>query len=72
MRYIILSYCIALRYTLLMSRIYFASYLTQYINKEMSNTASVLNRTVSFRLKKRFPTLEHLVHAGIMREDEFR
>jgi hypothetical protein len=29
-------------------------------------------RTVSFRLKKRFPTLEHLVHAGIMREDEFR
>lgn len=41
MRYIILSYCIALR-------------------------------TVSFRLKKRFPTLEHLVHAGIMREDEFR
>jgi len=40
-RYITLSYCIALR-------------------------------TVSFRLKKRFPTLEHLVHAGIMREDEFR
>ena len=39
MRYIILSYCIALR-------------------------------TVSFRLKKRFPTLDHLVHAGIMREDE--
>jgi len=40
-RYITLSYCIALR-------------------------------TVSFRLKKRFPTLEHLVHAGIMRPDEFR
>ena len=38
-RYITLSYCIALR-------------------------------TVSFRLKKRFPTLEHLVHAGIMRDDE--
>jgi len=38
-RYITLSYCIALR-------------------------------TVSFRLKKRFPTLEHLVHSGIMREDE--
>ena len=38
-RYITLSYCIALR-------------------------------TVSFRLKKRFPTLEHLVDAGIMREDE--
>lgn len=38
-RYITLSYCIALR-------------------------------TVSFRLKKRFPTMEHLVHAGIMREDE--
>ncbi|XP_023341651.1 bestrophin-4 [Eurytemora carolleeae] len=29
-------------------------------------------RTVSFRLKKRFPTLEHLVHAGIMRPDEFK
>jgi len=40
-RYITLSYCIALR-------------------------------TVSFRLKKRFPTLEHLVHAGIMRPDEFK
>lgn len=40
-RYITLSYCIALR-------------------------------TVSFRLKKRFPTLEHLVHAGIMRPDEYR
>ena len=38
-RYITLSYCIALR-------------------------------TVSFRLKKRFPTLEHLVDAGIMRVDE--
>ena len=23
-------------------------------------------RTVSFRLKKRFPTMDHLVHAGIM------
>jgi len=40
-RYITLSYCIALR-------------------------------TVSFRLKKRFPTLDHLVHAGIMRPDEFK
>jgi len=40
-RYITLSYCIALR-------------------------------TVSFRLKKRFPSLEHLVHAGIMRLDEYR
>jgi len=38
-RYITLSYCIALR-------------------------------TVSFRLKKRFPTIEHLVDVGIMREDE--
>ena len=38
-RYITLSYCIALR-------------------------------TVSFRLKKRFPTMEHLVDVGIMREDE--
>ena len=27
-------------------------------------------RTVSFRLKKRFPTNEHLVDMGIMREDE--
>ena len=27
-------------------------------------------RTVSFKLKKRFPSLEHLVLAGIMREDE--
>ena len=38
-RYVTLSYCIALR-------------------------------TVSFRLKKRFPTIEHLVHAGIMEENE--
>ena len=38
-RYITLSYCIALR-------------------------------TVSWRLRKRFPSLEHLVHAGFMREDE--
>jgi len=38
-RYITLSYCIALR-------------------------------TVSWRLKKRFPSLEHLVHSGIMRDDE--
>ena len=38
-RYIILSYCIALR-------------------------------TVSWRLKKRFPTLEHLVHSGFMTEEE--
>ena len=38
-RYIILSYCIALR-------------------------------TVSWRLKKRFPSMEHLVHSGIMRQDE--
>ncbi|XP_023341648.1 bestrophin-4 isoform X3 [Eurytemora carolleeae] len=28
-------------------------------------------RTVSFRLKKRFPTIEHLVHAGLMRQDEY-
>ena len=40
-RYVILSYCIALR-------------------------------TVSFKLKKRFPSLEHLVHTGVMREDELR
>jgi hypothetical protein len=38
-RYITLSYCIALR-------------------------------TVSFRLKKRFPTLEHLIITGLMRPDE--
>ena len=38
-RYITLSYCIALR-------------------------------TVSWRLRRRFPSLEHLVHAGFMREDE--
>ena len=38
-RYITLSYCIALR-------------------------------TVSFRLKKRFPTLEHLVLSGIMQPNE--
>ena len=38
-RYVILSYCIALR-------------------------------TVSWRLRRRFPSLEHLVHAGLMREDE--
>ena len=25
-------------------------------------------RTVSFRLKKRFPTIDHLVHAGVMRQ----
>ena len=37
LRYITLSYCIALR-------------------------------TVSFRLKKRFPTIDHLVHAGVMRQ----
>ena len=40
-RYVILSYCIALR-------------------------------TVSFKLKKRFPDLEHLVLTGVMREDELR
>jgi len=38
-RYIVLSYCIALR-------------------------------TVSWRLKKRFPTLEHLVHSGFMTQEE--
>ena len=38
-RYVILSYCIALR-------------------------------TVSFKLKKRFPSLDHLVFTGVMREDE--
>ena len=38
-RYITLSYCIALR-------------------------------TVSFKLKKRFPSLDHLVVTGIMRPDE--
>ena len=38
-RYVILSYCIALR-------------------------------TVSFKLKKRFPSLDHLVSTGVMREDE--
>ena len=29
-------------------------------------------RTVSFKLKKRFPDLEHLVLTGVMREDELR
>jgi hypothetical protein len=27
---------------------------------------------MSSGMKNRFPILEHLVHAGIMREDEFR
>jgi hypothetical protein len=27
-------------------------------------------RKVSFRVKKRFPDLEHLVDVGLMREDE--
>ena len=40
-RYVLLSYCIALR-------------------------------TVSFKLKKRFPSLDHLVLTGVMREDELR
>ena len=29
-------------------------------------------RTVSFRVKKRFPDLEHLVDAGLMRKDELK
>ena len=29
-------------------------------------------RTVSFKLKKRFPSLDHLVLTGVMREDELR
>jgi hypothetical protein len=40
-RYVLLSYCMAMR-------------------------------TVSFRVKKRFPDLQHLVDAGLMREDELK
>ena len=29
-------------------------------------------RTVSFRVKKRFPDLQHLVDAGLMRDDELK
>ena len=29
-------------------------------------------RTVSFRVKKRFPDLLHLVDAGLLREDEYK
>ena len=29
-------------------------------------------RTVSFRVKKRFPDLQHLVDAGLMRPDELK
>ena len=29
-------------------------------------------RTVSFRVKKRFPDLSHLVDAGLLREDELK
>ena len=29
-------------------------------------------RTVSFVVKKRFPDLEHLVDAGLLREDELK
>ena len=29
-------------------------------------------RAVSFRVKKRFPDLQHLVDAGLLREDEYK
>ena len=57
-RYITLSYCIALR-----------CYLR---TAHRSNTIvpCSLFRTVSWRLRRRFPSLDHLVHAGHMRADE--
>ena len=40
--------------------------LVRYVNLSYC----IAMRTVSFRLKKRFPTLEHLVHSGLMERGE--
>ena len=82
-RYITLSYCIALRYFIHAAgtELIFLYFITTTFSRQERDWEIKWNfvwkpvflfRTVSFRLKKRFPTLEHLVHAGIMRADEYR